>query len=228
MTVPKACQPLATELEAAYVVLEKIQSSPGYIDKEGPHAGKPNPGALRDAQQQQAKIRQLTSELNACKLKHGVPPEELVKFSGHASLHAPQGSGGHDFSITLEFLDGHKRFFVQEFPPIPVTVKKVDPKTGQVEDEHTVTVTQSGGGNGHFESKTGHLDLQIDLLVDAPSPGGHMDVDIKLATDGDGTPLNTAGELTIVGKTVAHGSGIGFPATAEVTLSAKGKVSPKP
>jgi hypothetical protein len=67
MTVPKACQSIADELEAAVKVLEEIQSSPNYIDHSGPHPGKPNPGMLREAEAQEARIRQLTGELNACK-----------------------------------------------------------------------------------------------------------------------------------------------------------------
>ncbi len=224
MTVPKACQPLAVELEAAIKVLEDIQSSPNYIDKDGPRPGKPNPGMLREALAQEAKIRTINGELNACKITHGVEPEELCTFSGTAKLHSSKRSGHHGFSFTLEFLEpDHGHFFVQEFPPIGVTV--VDKAA---DSTHHVTITQTGGGHGHFDSKTGHLDLQIDLLIDAPSPGGHMDVDITLSTAGDGTPMNAAGDLTIVGTTTAHGSGIGFPDHVEVKLTAEGKIKPRP
>jgi hypothetical protein len=218
MTVPKACQSIADELEAAVKVLEEIQSSPNYIDHSGPHPGKPNPGMLREAEAQEAKIRQLTGELNACKEKHGVEPEALTTFSGTARLHSSAGSGHHHFSITLEFLEPkHEHFFVQEFPPLGVTA-----------GGHHVTITQTGGGHGHFNPKNGHLDLQIDLLVDAPSPGGHMNMDMTLSTAGEGTPMNAAGELTIVGTTEAHGSGIGFPDHVEVTLTGDGRIAPRP
>jgi hypothetical protein len=221
MPVPKACQPIADQLESAVKVLEAIQSNPNYIDHSGPHPGKPNPGMLLEAKAEEKKIAQLSAELNACKKAHGVDPEELCTFSGTAKLTSAQGSGEHHFSMQLEFLESlesHPRhFFVQEFPPIHVTV-----------GGHDLTITQTGGGHGHFDPSNGHVDLQIDLDVDAPSPGGHMDIDITLATNGDKTRLNSAGELTMAGKSNAHGSGIGFPDHIEVAMTAKGKITPHP
>ena len=218
MPVPKACQSIADQLEAAVKVLEEIQSNPNYIDHSGPHPGKPNPGMLREAEAEEKKIAQLNDELNACKKAHGVDPTEISTFSGTATLESAQGSGRHHFSMSLEFLEPHHRhFFVQEFPPIHVEV-----------GGHNLTITQTGGGWGHFNPDNGHLDLQIDLDVDAPSPGGHMDIDITLATNGEKTRLNSAGELTLAGTSNAHGSGIGFPDHIEVTMTAKGKIAPRP
>ena len=218
MPVPKACQSIADQLAAAVKVLEEIQSNPNYINKSGSQPGKPNPGMLLEAKAQEKKIAQLSSELNACKKAHGLEPTGLATFSGTAELTSAQGSGEHHFSMTLEFLEPHHRhFFVQEFPPLHVEV-----------GGHNLTITQTGGGHGDFNPDNGHLDLQIDLDVDAPSPGGHMDIDITLSTDGEKTRLNSAGELTIEGTSNAHGSGIGFPDHIEVTMTAKGKIAPRP
>jgi hypothetical protein len=219
MSIPKACQGLADEVEAAEQVLMRIQSSPNYIEHDGPRPGKPNPAMLMEAEQQEAKIRELTGQFNTCLRDHGVEPTEVCSFTGTAELDSSLGSGHHHFAITLEFFQPHhRRFNVQEFPPLQVNA-----------GGHTVTITQIGGGNGTFDPASGKLELPIDLKVDAPSPGGHMNLPITLSTENhSGKRMDSHGKMTITGKGTGHGSGIGFPDSIEVTMVGAGAVSPRP
>jgi hypothetical protein len=219
MPVPKACQGIADAVEAAEQELMRIQSSPNYIQHTGPHPGKPDPAMLREAEQQEARIRSLTDELDMCLRNHGVDPTEVCSFSGTAELESSLGSGHHRFSIMLEFMaPHHRRFWVQEFPPLQVNA-----------GGHTVTITKIGGGNGTFDPATGKLVLPIDLKVDAPSPGGHMDLPITLSTENhSGKRMDSHGKLTVSGTGTGKGSGIGFPDEIKVTMVGAGAVSPRP
>jgi hypothetical protein len=220
MQIPHACQALADQLEAARKQLQNIFANPNYRQgPHDPHPGKPDPEMAKEAQAVEAKIRQLNGKLNQCLEQHGISPTEISTFSGTAKLTSPLGHGSTHFSFSVEFLaPHHKHFFVQEFPPMHPVI-----------EGHTLTVTQTGGGHGHFDQATGKLDLQIDLRIDAPSPGGHMDIDITLSTEKPhGKRMDSHGKLVIAGSATGHGSGIGFPSTAEVTLTGDGKISPKP
>src|SRR4051794_1388032 len=205
MNVPQACKPLADQVAAAHKQLEHIFSNPNYHQgPHDPHPGKPDPEMAREAQAVEAKIRQLTGQLNACLKKHGVDPTEICTFSGTARLSSPQGKGHSGFKLGLEFLQPHhKHFFIETFPDVHVDVAG-----------HTLTITQPGGGNGHFDKASGKLDLHVELRVDAPSPGGHMMLPITLSTESSGgSRMDSHGAVKIAGTGTGHGSGIGFPDT---------------
>ncbi len=216
--IPEGCRAINNELEAAYKVLEEIQSSPNYIDKQGSHPGKPNPGMLREAEAQEKKIAGLSGQLDDCLRAHGIDPTEICIFSGTATLESSLGAGSRPFSFPLEFNAPHHRtYFVQEFPPLEVEA-----------GGHTLTITKIGGGNGTFGSH-GKLTLQIDLKVDAAWPGGHMDLAITLSSANQhGSAMDSHGKVTMVGTSTGHGSGIGFPDSIEVMMIAEGTVSPHP
>lgn len=219
MPVPKACQSLADQLEAARKQLQHIQGMPGYIEgPTDPHPGKPDPGLLEEAEQKEAQIRKLSGQLDACLREHGICPTQFSTFSGRASLSSSKGSGHHHFSITLELDEPHHHHFsVQEFPPLPVTA-----------GGHELTITQTGGGKGQIQSG-GRVDLQIDLRVDAAWPGGHMTLPITLSTEHHhGSRLDAHGNVTIAGTGTGHGSGAGFPGQIEVTIVGKGTIAPPP
>lgn len=217
-SIPHACQGLHDELEAAYKELEAIQSSPNYIQHSGSQPGKPNPGALREAEQQEQKIAEINTKYDDCLRAHGVEPELISTFSGTATLESPLGSGQHHFSITLDFkAPHHSTFSVTEFPPLEVEA-----------GGHTLTITQTGGGNGTFDSH-GKMTLHIDLDVDAAWPGGHMDLAITLSSaHAHGSAMNSHGKVTLTGSATGHGHGVGFPDSVEVTMIAEGTVSPHP
>jgi hypothetical protein len=217
--VPKACQSLADQLEAAQKELEHIQSSPEYIEgPDGPRPGKPDPGLLMEAEQEEALIRRLTAQLDSCLREHGVCPTQLSTFSGRATLSSSKGSGHSHFSITLELKEPHHHdFFVESFPPLHV-----------VAGGHDLTITQTGGGNGHIHA-AGRADLQIDLRVDASWPGGHLTLPITLSTENDhGARLDAHGNVTLAGKGTGQGSGAGFPPEIEISIVAKGAIAPAP
>ena len=219
MPVPKACQSLADQLETAHKELAHIQSQPGYIEgPDGPRPGKPDPGMLMEAEQEEALIRRLSGQLDACLREHGICPTQLSTFSGRASLSSSKGSGHSHFSITLELDEPHHHdFAVQSFPLLHVEA-----------GGHVLTITQTGGGKGHIHAG-GRADLQIDLRVDAPWPGGHMSLPITLSTEHQhGSRLDAHGNVTLAGTGTGHGSGAGFPDQIEVTIVGDGKISPPP
>lgn len=217
-SIPHACQGLHDELEAAYKELEAIQTNPNYIQHSGSQPGKPNPGALREAEQQEQKIAEIDKQYAACLKANGYEKELISTFSGTATLESSLGSGQHHFSITLDFSAGHHSTFqVTHFPPFEV-----------VAGGHTLTITKTGGGNGTFDSN-GKMTLHVALDVDAAFPGGHMDLAITLSSaHANGSAMNSHGKVTLTGTTTAHGHGIGFPDSVEVTLIAEGTVSPHP
>jgi hypothetical protein len=219
MPVPKACQSLADQLEAARKELEHIQGLPGYIEgPEGPRPGKPDPGLLEEAEHEEALIRRLSGQLDACLREHGICPTQLSTFSGRATLSSSKGSGHSHFSIILELKEPHHHdFFVESFPPLDVEA-----------GGHDLTITQTGGGNGHIHAG-GRADLQIDLRVDAAWPGGHLTLPITLSTEKEhGSRLDAHGNVTLAGKGTGHGSGAGFPDQIEISIVAKGAISPPP
>ena len=219
MPVPKACQSLADQLEAARKELEHIQGLPEYIEgPDGPRPGKPDPGLLEEAEQEEALIRRLSAQLDACLREHGICPTQLSTFSGRATLSSSKGSGHSHFSISLELKEPHHHdFFVENFPPLPVEA-----------GGHDLTITETGGGNGHIQAG-GRADLQIDLRVDAAWPGGHLTLPITLSTEKEhGSRLDAHGNLTLAGKGTGHGSGAGFPDRIEIEIVAKGAISPPP
>ena len=114
MPVPKACQSLADQLEAARKELAHIQGLPGLHRGPGrPAPREARPGMLREAEQEEAVIRKLSGELDACLREHGICPTQLSTFAGRATLSSSKGSGHSHFSITLELDEPHHHAFLR-------------------------------------------------------------------------------------------------------------------
>ncbi len=213
MTVPADCQAIADELEVALRSLEQLRPPPGLGREVAVLPG------LRDAAGAEAKIRQLAGELDACRQTHGAEPAERSTFAGTALLSSSGGSGTGDFSLALEFLEpGRSHVLTQSLPPFRVVIAG-----------YTLTISQTGGGHGRLDRTDGELELRLELRVEAPAPGGHLDLPIALSSrDAHGSPLDAQGRLAIAGAGIGRGHGPAFPARAEVAIVARGTIAPHP
>ena len=146
-------------------------------------------------------------------------PPRSSTFAGTALLSSSGGSGTGDFSLALEFLEPDRsHVLTQSLPPFRVAIAG-----------YTLTISQTGGGHGRLDRTDGELELRLELRVEAPAPGGHLDLPIALSSrDARGSPLDAQGRLAIAGAGIGRGHGPAFPARAEVAIVARGAIAPHP
>jgi hypothetical protein len=215
-TLSTPCKSQADQFAAAMQSLAKLQSSPNYIQgKNDPHPGKPDPEMLREALALEAQVRDLHGKYNKCLCDAGVLPAETVTF--HASITIQSTTT--KFDPSFAFAQGRKHFTVLDFPVLNLTIQG-----------HSVTVTLTNSKTGNFNPDTGAMDIVVSVDIDIhPDPAGSFTItNMDLSTNGSGSPVSSAGAVTLVGRGTAIGHGAGTPDSLPITITVMGKLSPNP
>ncbi len=226
---PDPCEPIRQEILALEDQIEKIQSSPDYIEgPDAPRPGKPAPAPLAKVKALAEQVRKKGQQFHACKLKNGGQPDVAASFAATATLTISDSRFSEPIisplTIGLMFHKWeHTTFDVTSFPPI---VEGPFPVPG---GSNTTTVTKTHNAIGTCNPSTGFLQITVTLHFEHSHPAaGDSDITFVLSTETaslGGSRLDASGNITVAGTAIFQG---GFLGGERGTLVVSGEISPRP
>jgi hypothetical protein len=195
-TLPAACRPIQlkiTELKADRAALQADLREASTPQKAGLAA------AINALNRQ---IADKNLELNACKIKNGVPVPLNAGFTGRVTLTTTDGRARGPFSrdVSGRLLFSADRRNVHLLGSLPPLSHAIDTPLGK----NTTTVTAVSNGEGSYDPASGRMSVPVQLFfdqsIDVPfrTEDSRLFLTLSTGTPG-GRPVDASGNFTVAG-----------------------------